>query len=92
MSEFSKEYLNAIGSSLKGDFSYQDELLMVEEGTLVDEICEGFGSIGAISIANEPYLFFSGRDPVKLFDAIHKLRIKQEISLLDSLLTKSLQS
>ena len=77
MAEFSKEYLDAVNSSWYADFSYQDELLVLKEGTLVDRICEGFGSVGAISIANEPYLLFMGKDPVKLFNAVNKHRIEQ---------------
>ena len=82
MSEFSKEYLSAINSSWESDFSYLQELLFVEEGTFVERICEGFGSIGAILISNEPYLLITGSDPVKIFDAVEKLRSNQKINHL----------
>ena len=73
MAEYSKEYLDSIKSTLNEDFSYMDELLLVKEGTMVDRICEGFGSIGAMFIENEPHLIVLGSDPVKLFGTINKL-------------------
>lgn len=85
MAEFSKEYLDAVNSTWLADFSYLDELLSVKDGTIIDFICEGFGSIGALTISNEPYLIFMGASPVKLFDAIEKSRNNQEIKTLGGL-------
>lgn len=83
MSEFSKEYLNAIGSSWKPDFSYINELLVMKDGAVFERICEGFGSIGAILISGEPYLLFHGSDPVKIFNAIENLRSNQKTRYLN---------
>lgn len=85
MAEFSKEYLDAVNSTWNADFSYLEELLLVKDGTIVDYICEGFGSIGAIRISNEPYLLFVGSNPVKLFEAVEKSRNNQEIRTLNRL-------
>lgn len=85
MAEFSKEYLDAVNSTWNADFSYFDELLIVKDGTVIDYICEGFGSIGAMTISNEPYLLFLGADPVKLFEAVERIRNNQEVKTLNRL-------
>lgn len=85
MAEYSKEYLSAVNSSWEADFSYLKELLFVDEGIKVDRICEGFGSVGAILISNEPYLLVLGSNPVKIFDAVEKLRSSHNTSTLDLL-------
>ena len=85
MAEFSKEYLDSVNSTWHADFSYLEELMSVKDGIMVEYICEGFGSIGAMRISNEPYLIFVGANPVKLFDAVEKSRNNQEIKTLGGL-------
>lgn len=73
MSEFSKEYLRAIGSSWKSDFSYIEELKEKKDNNEVFRICEGFGSVGIKTIADEPFLLFLDRSTRKLSTEIDKL-------------------
>ncbi len=74
MAEFSKEYLEAIGSTMLPDFSYIDELNQNPNEIEGFRICEGFGSIGAKWISEEPYLVFLNSEPISLSKAIEKVK------------------
>jgi len=75
MALFSKEYLEAVGSTWQPDFSYVDELATKKDDSEVILICEGFGSIGAMTFADEPFLsFIQPPNFRKLSDEIEKVR------------------
>ncbi|MCT4580823.1 MAG: hypothetical protein N4A35_05340 [Flavobacteriales bacterium] len=44
MSEYSKEYIEATGLSMKPDFSFRREFKKLKEGYTKGIICEGFGT------------------------------------------------
>lgn len=74
MAEFSKEYLDAIGSNMIPDFSYIDELNENPKEVEGIRICEGFGSIGVKLISEKPYLIFLNSEPISLSEAIEKVK------------------
>ena len=59
MSEFSREYYEAINDfDSTFDFCYFEIFKELKESEIVNEICEGFGSIGIARIKNQPQLLF----------------------------------
>jgi len=59
MSEFSREYYDSINDfDTPFDFCYFEIFKELKESEIVNEICEGFGSIGIARIKNQPQLLF----------------------------------
>ena len=74
MSEFSREYYEAkkdFDSTF--DFCYFEIFKELKESEIVNEICEGFGSIGIARIKNQPQLLFKVNGVIEykhLFDIV----------------------